>query len=59
LKLIWKNGKPVLLLLPNFAVLLSKQQVRYVSVNGSKYVIVYIGDEPVHMEPVTEPLETQ
>ena len=51
-KLAWRKNKPVLMVAPNFAIILQPSSLKYVDVNGSKYAVVIIADEPIHIEPL-------
>jgi hypothetical protein len=55
MKLVWRKTKPVLMVAPNFTVILNPSQIKYIEVNGTKYAIVYIDGDPIHIEPILEP----
>jgi hypothetical protein len=50
MKLAWRKNKPILMVAPNFAI--HPTSVKFINVNGSKYAIVYVGSDPIHMEPI-------
>ena len=50
MKLVSRNGKYVLYLAPNFVIHLQEHQVKHVNVNGTKYAIVVIDNDPIHIE---------
>jgi hypothetical protein len=52
MKLTWKKNKPILMIAPNFTVILNPSQIKYITVNDTKYAIVYIDGDPIHMEPI-------
>jgi hypothetical protein len=47
-------GMDILLISDNFAIQLEANQIKYIDVNGTKYAIVYIDNDPIHIEPMTE-----
>jgi len=59
MKLVWRKNKPVLMVAPNFAIILQPSSLKYIDVNGSKYAVVIVADEPIHVEPILEPSPSQ
>jgi hypothetical protein len=52
MKLVWRKNKPVLMVAPNFTIVLQPSSLKYIDVNGSKYAVVIIAGEPIHIEPL-------
>jgi hypothetical protein len=50
MKLVSRNGKYVLYIAPNFVIHLNDNQVKHVTVNGTKYAVVVIDNDPIHIE---------